>query len=527
MSFLLLIRRLFARSDRYQTLLFWAAVSMLFCLYGSVAFFSYGFDDEFHNIRIVENLQFFDGMSYVQSNDVHPPLSYAYNYLLYWLSGSWPIVRVIGGIALVASISWYSICSWRRDGWENGILFLLFTGLNPAILMWGTSVRWYSLYLIILFWMLAPQGHASKARSDLNTSTHRLNWVHLKPVLCLLLLGYTGYITIVLAIPFMIFYYYYSVRLTDKIISACGITLTAFFALYSHQLYIFATVHYLGKDSQASSFFKSAIGFAVAEISNQGVFPLSLVGGISTMSLIAFSLCVAYSFSAQKTKYKGLLVSYILSCSFLVMTGLAGKFRNFVIIDPLKSACIALFDAKSCRGGRFAGKAAYCSMALILFSQMYGIANVVTHTGTTKNNWNIPAGEVFNIVRKVSSECPGGLAIFSHEPLFDWHFQRLGYSAYGPYGKRHFETKDNAPQCAIFINTFRGSVPTYRFANMKIERYDAVKNSRVTTKRIGRDSDYIAKRQLDPDFPEYNVELIDARGNLDLSRLENWQPMNK
>jgi hypothetical protein len=526
MSFPFIAEGSLAHSPKDQKLSFLVLLVLLYGLYGSVAIASYGFDDEFFNIRIIEGFSFADGIAAVQSGDVHPPLSYVYNYFLYWLSGTWPLVRLVGSIALVTSLAWYSLCTWRRDGWRHGILFLLFAGLNPSILMWGTSIRWYSLYLIILLWMLAPQIPDSQS-SPGPIKSLRSRWIHLKLVFSLLLLGYTGYVTIILALPLTIFYYYNSVRLPGKRIRSCLFSFLAFLILYSHQLYIFITVHFLNRGSQSSSLSKSAIGFVVAEISNQGVFPLSLAGFVSAISILAFVLCVALLLPSQKMEYKGMLMSYFLASFLLVLTGLAGKFRNFVVIDPLKSACLASFNAKSRQGGKLFLRITACSMALILFSQAYGVANVVAHQGTIKNNWNIPAADVFSIVKSASLACSGGLAVFSHEPIFDWNFRRLGYSVYGPYGEGYSSERGIAPECAVFVNTFRGSLDPNHFAQMKTELSRAIKNSRVNVTHLGRDHDFILKRKLDPDFPEYAVELIEARGALDLSQLRSWRPIKK
>lgn len=51
------------------------------------------------------------------------------------------------------------IATILKIGKEKGIKFILFLiyllALNPAILMWGTSLRWYSYILPVLIWLMA------------------------------------------------------------------------------------------------------------------------------------------------------------------------------------------------------------------------------------------------------------------------------------------------------------------------------------------------------------------------------------
>ena len=44
---------------------------------------TYGYDDEFNTINIIESLDFRNMYRYLQSNDIHPPLSYLINKLLF------------------------------------------------------------------------------------------------------------------------------------------------------------------------------------------------------------------------------------------------------------------------------------------------------------------------------------------------------------------------------------------------------------------------------------------------------------
>src|SRR5690554_1150729 len=81
------------------------ALAFLWILYGSVGFLSYGYDDEFFNINLVE---FADGASHlltlVNRIDVHPPGSYLLNWLLLKMTGDWSLVRLIGALVTASSL---------------------------------------------------------------------------------------------------------------------------------------------------------------------------------------------------------------------------------------------------------------------------------------------------------------------------------------------------------------------------------------------------------------------------------------
>lgn len=76
-------------------------------LYAGTAFNSYGFDDEFFNISLVEEY----GLStflITQKIDVHPPFSYLINALLYEVLGNWAAVRIVSAVAICIAFFYVS-----------------------------------------------------------------------------------------------------------------------------------------------------------------------------------------------------------------------------------------------------------------------------------------------------------------------------------------------------------------------------------------------------------------------------------
>ena len=103
--------------------------------------------------------------------------------------------------------------------------------------------------------------------------------------------------------------------------------------LYAPQLFIFLTVHIKNRESQVSSMAKSLSGFAVAQISNQGVFPLSLPGALA--SIATLGIVITLFFSNWRVNLRNrYFIAYALASAVAIITGLAGKFRNLVILTP-------------------------------------------------------------------------------------------------------------------------------------------------------------------------------------------------
>ena len=124
-------------------------VSTLLTIYIFIASNSFGFDDEFNTINIIESLNFSSMYRYLQSNDIHPPLSYIFDKLLFNIFRDWSIVRVFLSIFVITSITNLAY-NFFEDLNIRSICLLIFLGFEPSILIWGTSIRWYTYYLIIL-----------------------------------------------------------------------------------------------------------------------------------------------------------------------------------------------------------------------------------------------------------------------------------------------------------------------------------------------------------------------------------------
>ena len=176
-------------------------------LYVSTSLNSYGFDDEFINISFVEAYGFSTYLT-TQTQDVHPPLSYIINALLYEVFNSWVVVRVISALAICAALFYVGESFVKKYGHQAATLTFLLLASNPAILMWGTSLRWYAYFLPVLLWLSITQkknGIAYWAKLTIGLTT----------------LGYINYIAFLLAPAIILIYWlesnqHFKTKLTNE-----------------------------------------------------------------------------------------------------------------------------------------------------------------------------------------------------------------------------------------------------------------------------------------------------------------------
>ena len=124
-----------------------ALFALLAFLYLYVSYNSYGYDDEYFNIRQIREYHLFSLVKTIQQTDIHPPLSYIINKLLFNIFQDWTFVRMMSSVFFLTSL--FLFCRATKRTTVN-IIFLLFLGLNPSVLLWTTSVRWYAYVLPLL-----------------------------------------------------------------------------------------------------------------------------------------------------------------------------------------------------------------------------------------------------------------------------------------------------------------------------------------------------------------------------------------
>lgn len=288
-------------------------------LYSYVALTSYGFDDEFHNIRWIE--KFGIGVfNHTQTSDVHPPLSYLLNYYFFQMTNSWSGVRLINTFILLLSFVYAFKKIESKYDIQTAIIFYLLLCLNPGFLLYLTSLRWYAYALPLIIWLLFVP------------SNLKYRWIKLFSGF--VILGYINYIAFVLFLPYFLLYWNKdNLRVNDKIKNVIIYAVIGFL-LYLPQLYIFVTVHLSNSTSQVSNFINNIIGYLSSHAAHIGAFPMSMS---SVASGIALLLLYGYFLKKEKNAIlkNSYFKSYVLTILFFFFSGLAGKFRNLMVATPL------------------------------------------------------------------------------------------------------------------------------------------------------------------------------------------------
>jgi hypothetical protein len=116
-------------------------------LFGWVALCSPGYEDDIYNITIIEKAtDLFSLVSWTNSEDVHPPLQYVFNYLLFHALGSWSLVRLFSALLTVVALFVFMTEVKLRSSRDRVLAFVLVI-LSSTLLLWTTGLRWYGYYV--------------------------------------------------------------------------------------------------------------------------------------------------------------------------------------------------------------------------------------------------------------------------------------------------------------------------------------------------------------------------------------------
>ena len=121
------------------------------------------YDDELHNLILISGRDIREIISYTSTYDYHPPLQYLVNKLFLNLFG--PNELLLALPSLIFILASVIICGRIVYGITRSIKVSIAASavilINPLILLWGSSIRWYplwtfltilSLYFLINHW---------------------------------------------------------------------------------------------------------------------------------------------------------------------------------------------------------------------------------------------------------------------------------------------------------------------------------------------------------------------------------------
>ena len=479
---------------------------LLTFLYLYVAYTSFGFDDEFFNMDIIERYNFIPMLNKVEHWDVHPPGQYMINYLLYSVFHNWRIVRLFGAILMITSII-YSIENVKKSkGVIEAYKLYFFLGANPALLLWCTGIRWYSYFIPILIWLcIIP-----------NTNNHRYYWS--KCFFGLLILAYINYAAFIVAVP-VLYLYWSNFRKSGNWNKKNILILVAICSLaYLPQLYFFIKVHSLNRAGQIFSLKTSIIGFVATQLSNQGVFPISNIGVLAILSSLFFIIVSSiYILKTKKIENK-YIVPYWILVTLLIITGLAGKLRNFILVSPFQSFYLSCF-----KSNKNFNKLLNFSLIIIAITNIIGIYNVTMHQDTTKNSWNLPIKEVLAYVENIKKKDGNQeIIILTHDPILTRTLIEKRYRVISPYNNQEkFNSSINKNNDIIVIKTFMGSINENTYKKL-LASVDKLKYDSKFYLNIGIDRYFLHKRKINKNYPKWQMQIIQLKNTRNIEAVKIW-----
>lgn len=464
--------------------------SLMLILFFITAFYSYGYDDEISSIKIVENSNSaVEIIKYINSIDFHPFGMYIINYFLLLIFKNWSLVRAAGGL-FAASVIWlYWLLTFGKIKDKTSLIFsYAAVCLCPSVLLWCTSVRWYT-YLTPLVCLTAFM--IQNAGSE-KISPYKF-WI-LYSLNSLLMFHINYLAAVIISVSFFCIIYKRKkfLRREWKFIAFC-IILSACIA--SYQVYALLTVHLKnsgGNFFHLMAFLSGGLNF----LSGQAVMPFSLFG----IFLIISNLILFILFSAGIKKFvKSENIFFILSYALIMIMPSVGlvQARSFVILSPLKGA----FLSDVYKNIKNKNLRLFVLCAFIL-GTCGGIYNVAAHTNTSKANYNIPYGDLMACAAELSAG--KDTLLISNNPVILYMAEKNKIKTIFLGEPNWYETLENWPGSIIAVETFIGVTSVEDFSKY----LSFIKTHKASfTRDFGSDDFAYIKRKFIKDYPDYLARI--------------------
>jgi hypothetical protein len=280
-------------------------ISGLSCLLGTF------YDDEIFSIRwaTLPFTNVFHFIAYINSNDIHPPVSYLLDKFVFNGLGNWKAVQFVNGVVNAAAIAWFHRQAIEKVASSERILLTFALATAATSEMWGTGLRWNAYFnpaFLILYTF------ALSSRPSITTRAAILAFGSA-------FLFHTSYLAIVAA-P-VLWGTFFVTSFHDLQIARVKVILiiSAAVLVCLPQLFVLATVHlpsYIDTDS-----FSLSVPYSIAQsfstlILGNAVFPIDYIPGLF---LLALSIAAVTSIrTVLREKYSALLLG---SCSDFLRMG--------------------------------------------------------------------------------------------------------------------------------------------------------------------------------------------------------------
>jgi len=347
------------------------------------------YDDETINASYLLRYDLSGLIHRAQTTDVHPPLQYIANWLTYHAFGSLEAIWCVNACVVAAATSYFVwALSARVPDWRGRLVLVLTSGLNPSLLLWCVSLRWYAYWVplsmvIVTLLYLRPRTKST------------LWWVAGLSALDF----YVGYLTILFLCSIVVVELIFSrTKPSPRILAAmAGVSLTIL-----PQLVIFVKVHLPQSRAQTSHNFLKLVEKAVSgALLGPGLFPGSVLAGAMVLGLLAcFGAALYKDWKASRAKAADFLRSMdpLLAFALVMLTaevasGIAVKERNSIIVQ------VALWAWLSVRLFDLVLPIALGGSLIWLTGLLVGARNLATCQDTGKPSYNLPIYEVLNQIK--------------------------------------------------------------------------------------------------------------------------------
>ena len=458
-------------------------------LFSYTAYNSYGFDDEYFNINLAA--KYASAIELVKDNlsgnfvDIHPFGQFLIDYLLVKVLGSWSLVRVFGALFASLSLWLYWLYVIKRENYSDPLTILfayLFICLNPSVLLWCTSVRWYTYFMPLV--CLLGSFFSSKSNK------YSFWGIYFLTALIMFYLESCAAIFIIASFILLLIQRRKLFKQEFKTILLLG---TLSLILAARQIYLVIKVYLPHASHEIHSLFNTITQGGWHFLSGHAVMPLSVPG----VMLIIANLLLIFFFviNLRKVLSRYSCNLFVLSYSGFIITRI-GKVRNYINLSGLQG------DFLSCVYSCIKNKAVKIAiLALYIAGNSWGIYNVINHTNTTKGSWNTPYKEIISFIEEYNPEKDFVLA--SHNPVLNWHAQQHGFRVIDV--TQDLQALKAHTGKAIIVRTYRGSLHRNIF-----DEFNEYINSQkiLLEKKFGRDDFAGFKQRLDKSYPDYYAALL-------------------
>jgi len=487
---------------KYKTLIFGVAlysfVSVLIVFYNH-----HYYDDEIFNLSKML-LSLGDVFSIVQAGDVHPPLSYVINKILFDVFLSYKAILVFSIIINAGALGYfYCFAEKKIKEKHSKTLLFIFVFLNGGILLWTNSVRWYAywvpLFVILYTYLLKHQSLTSKNIFVI--------------AILLSVMTYVNYLTFLLLVALSIFWVL--LRRHDINKKNVFMFISIYFSLTFYQIFIFLTVHVPNKNAQVFGLLNSFLNAIYGVLNGGSVFiadPFFLIFSFLTL----FVMFVAFkNIMAGKMRTNPLLaqsvVLFFLMLSLMILTGVSGKYRNNIALSiPFYFSLVLVFNYVNNKKL----KKSYIALASLV--SIISVYNLITHTNTSKNSFNMPVSTLAKLLVN-----PEDKLIITYDPATYFYLNEKGYDVY--YLTSSLKAVNIKKNTNVYlIKTYQGSMRDTQFSKV-LTLYESVFSNMIGSKieKIGVDKYSDIKNILPSDIPKIDkVQMYVSHGrvksNLDI-----------